>query len=34
MDEAWCLHRDEGYEVCTDDVTRLVCIFISNGNEN
>ena len=21
MDEAWCLRRDEGYGVCTDDVT-------------
>ena len=27
MDEAWRLRRDEGYGVCIDDVTRLVCIF-------
>ena len=27
MSETWCLHRGEGYGVCIDDVTRLVCIF-------
>ena len=29
MDETWHLCRGEGYGVCTDEVTRLVCIFIS-----
>ena len=29
MDETWHLCRGEGYGVCTDEVTRLVCIFAS-----
>ena len=29
MDETRRLRRGEGYEVCTDVVTRLVCIFAS-----
>ena len=34
MDETWRLRRGEGYEVCADDVTRLVCIFLCATKKN